>query len=37
MAVQGHTPAPVDGSSSGSGTGDKTWTKAEAWKFFSQF
>lgn len=33
----GHTPAPVDGSSSGSGTGDKTWTKAETWKFFSQF
>jgi poly(3-hydroxybutyrate) depolymerase len=33
----GHTPAPVDGSSSGSGGGDKTWTKAEAWKFFTQF
>lgn len=33
----GHTPAPVDGSGNGSGGGDKTWTKLEAWKFFSQF
>jgi poly(3-hydroxybutyrate) depolymerase len=33
----GHTPAPVDGDSNGSGGGDKTWTKAEAWKFFTQF
>jgi poly(3-hydroxybutyrate) depolymerase len=33
----GHTPAPVDGSTSGSGGGDKTWTKAEVWKFFTQF
>jgi len=27
----------VDGSAGGSGTGDKTWTKGEAWKFFTQF
>jgi len=33
----GHTPAPVDGSSNGSGGGDKTWTKGELWKFFTQF
>jgi poly(3-hydroxybutyrate) depolymerase len=33
----GHSPAPVDGSNNGSGGGDKTWTKAEAWKFFTQF
>jgi poly(3-hydroxybutyrate) depolymerase len=33
----GHTPAPLDGSTSGSGGGDKTWTKAEVWKFFTQF
>jgi len=33
----GHTPAPVDGSGDGSGGGDKTWTKAEVWKFFTQF
>jgi poly(3-hydroxybutyrate) depolymerase len=33
----GHTPAPVDGSTNGSGGGDKTWTKEEAWKFFTQF
>lgn len=33
----GHTPAPVDGSTEGSGGGDKTWTKAEVWKFFTQF
>jgi poly(3-hydroxybutyrate) depolymerase len=33
----GHSPAPVDGSTSGSGGGDKTWTKAEVWKFFTQF
>jgi poly(3-hydroxybutyrate) depolymerase len=33
----GHTPAPVDGSTDGSGGGDKTWTKAEVWKFFTQF
>jgi poly(3-hydroxybutyrate) depolymerase len=32
----GHTPAPVDGSSNGSGGGDKTWTKTEVWKFFTQ-
>jgi poly(3-hydroxybutyrate) depolymerase len=32
----GHSPAPVDGSSNGSGGGDKTWTKAEVWKFFTQ-
>jgi poly(3-hydroxybutyrate) depolymerase len=33
----GHSPAPVDGDANGSGGGDKTWTKAEAWKFFTQF
>jgi poly(3-hydroxybutyrate) depolymerase len=33
----GHTPAPVDGAADASGGGDKTWTKAEAWKFFTQF
>jgi len=33
----GHTPAPVDGSTNGSGGGDVTWTKAEVWKFFTQF
>lgn len=33
----GHSPAPVDGSNSGSGGGDKTWTKTEAWKFFTRF
>jgi poly(3-hydroxybutyrate) depolymerase len=33
----GHTPAPVDGSSNDSGGGDKTWTKGEVWKFFTQF
>ncbi len=33
----GHTPAPVDGQTSDSGGGDRTWTKAEAWKFFTQF
>jgi len=33
----GHSPAPVDGSSDGSGGGDKTWTKGELWKFFTQF
>ena len=33
----GHTPAPVDGDSNGSGGGDKTWTKGEVWKFFTQF
>ncbi|MEO8900777.1 MAG: PHB depolymerase family esterase [Polyangiaceae bacterium] len=33
----GHSPAPVDGDSSGSGGGDKTWTKGEVWKFFTQF
>jgi poly(3-hydroxybutyrate) depolymerase len=33
----GHSPAPVDGSSNGSGGGDKTWTKAEVWDFFTQF
>lgn len=33
----GHTPAPVDGQSIDSGGGDKTWTKGEAWKFFTQF
>ena len=32
----GHSPAPVDGSSNGSGGGDKTWTKAEVWKSFTQ-
>jgi poly(3-hydroxybutyrate) depolymerase len=33
----GHSPAPVDGSDNGSGGGDKTWTKGEVWKFFTQF
>jgi poly(3-hydroxybutyrate) depolymerase len=33
----GHTPAPVDGETNGSGGGDKTWTKAEVWSFFTQF
>jgi poly(3-hydroxybutyrate) depolymerase len=33
----GHTPAPVDGQTSDSGGGDRTWTKAEAWRFFTQF
>jgi poly(3-hydroxybutyrate) depolymerase len=33
----GHSPAPVDGSTSDSGGGDKTWTKDEAWAFFTQF
>ena len=33
----GHTPAPVDGDTNASGGGDRTWTKAEAWKFFTQF
>ena len=33
----GHTPAPVDGSTEGSGGGDTTWTKGEVWKFFTQF
>jgi hypothetical protein len=33
----GHTPAPVDGQAIDSGGGDKTWTKAEVWKFFTQF
>jgi poly(3-hydroxybutyrate) depolymerase len=33
----GHSPAPVDGQSNDSGGGDKTWTKAEAWNFFTQF
>ena len=33
----GHSPAPIDGSSNGSGGGDKTWTKGEVWKFFTQF
>jgi poly(3-hydroxybutyrate) depolymerase len=33
----GHSPAPVDGTTSDSGGGDKTWTKAEVWKFFTQF
>ena len=33
----GHTPAPVDGSTAASGGGDKTWTKTEAWNFFTQF
>jgi poly(3-hydroxybutyrate) depolymerase len=31
----GHTPAPVDGSGNGSGGGDRTWTKTEIWKFFT--
>jgi poly(3-hydroxybutyrate) depolymerase len=33
----GHTPAPVDGSSSDNGGGDRTWTKGEVWRFFTQF
>ena len=33
----GHSPAPVDGTTADSGGGDRTWTKAEVWKFFSQF
>ena len=33
----GHSPAPVDGTTSDYGGGDKTWTKAEVWKFFTQF
>jgi poly(3-hydroxybutyrate) depolymerase len=33
----GHTPAPVDGSTADSGGGDRTWTKAEVWQFFTQF
>ncbi|MEW9534584.1 lectin [Microbispora sp. NPDC049125] len=33
----GHTPGPVDGSASDSGGGDRTWTKAVVWNFFSQF
>ena len=33
----GHSPAPVDGSTSDSGGGDRTWTKDEAWSFFTQF
>ena len=33
----GHTPAPVDGSTAGSGTGASTWTKALVWNFFTQF
>jgi poly(3-hydroxybutyrate) depolymerase len=33
----GHTPAPVDGSASGYGGGDVTWTKGEVWDFFTQF
>ncbi len=33
----GHSPAPVDGSTSDSGGGDRTWTKDEAWAFFTQF
>ncbi len=33
----GHSPAPVDGQNNDSGGGDKTWTKAEAWNFFTQF
>jgi len=31
----GHTPAPVDGQTNGSGGGDVTWTKTEIWKFFT--
>ncbi|HZM75762.1 MAG TPA: RICIN domain-containing protein [Candidatus Limnocylindrales bacterium] len=30
-----HTPSPVDGSTSSSGT--RTWTSGEIWTFFSQF
>lgn len=33
----GHTPAPMDGSTNDSGGGDRTWTKDEVWKFFTQF
>jgi len=33
----GHTPAPVDGSTQGSGTGAVTWTKGVVWNFFAQF
>jgi poly(3-hydroxybutyrate) depolymerase len=33
----GHSPAPVDGSTSDSGGGDRTWTKEEVWNFFTQF
>jgi poly(3-hydroxybutyrate) depolymerase len=33
----GHTPAPLEGTTEGSGGGDKTWTKGEVWKFFTQF
>jgi poly(3-hydroxybutyrate) depolymerase len=33
----GHSPAPVDGSTSDYGGGDKTWTKDEVWSFFTQF
>ncbi len=33
----GHTPAPMDGSTNDSGGGDRTWTKDEAWKFFTRF
>jgi hypothetical protein len=32
----GHTPASIDGDTNGSGGGDKTWTKGEVWKFFTQ-
>lgn len=32
----GHSPAPVDGTTSGSGGGDKTWSKDEVWDFFSK-
>jgi poly(3-hydroxybutyrate) depolymerase len=32
----GHGPAPVDGCS-GCEDGARTWTKAEVWRFFSQF
>jgi poly(3-hydroxybutyrate) depolymerase len=30
----GHTPGPVDG---GGDSGARSWTRAEVWKFFSQF
>ena len=33
----GHTPAPMDGSLDESGGGDRTWTKGEVWRFFTQF
>lgn len=33
----GHSPAPVDGTTSDYGGGDKTWTKDEVWNFFTQF